>query len=835
MVRTKTTPRLSEEHCQPPPSNTAADQTSDQQLLSETPVRTILQDVIIPASENPKSSKTRSSKKPIIKPRPIPTRRSTRMKKPLKKPKVSHVNLDSDEEKEDSSDDEYSEDETEEDPEEEDEDSEQTLSDAMKSVKASSKRDKELTKKILQRRKEIAAEAMPLSEEKTSEDEEESEEEESEEKAEKEEEKGSSKKHGKGKDITKLAATLKASRAEKIALRPMSRTKYFNLESLETKAWNMKEFTEPQGWTNFITLQEHTYEDLVREFYTNLSVQEKKNGNEKFLISSVKGVKIKMTQEFVSEAFKIPNEGNQLYSSFWFDESRVNRNKLIVKYTKENHTFNSTNLEDTPKILHNMIRHCLLPRCGSFELVSDIDLCFIYHLMKKIKLNLCFFIIQHMIDSCLAIKQTSAGLPYGMHLTSIFQKAKVPLEGEKRKLDFMTFSSKTLGQLHITSSNMPASKTSGPSGSGKRNSDQNVQKAVKKRRVEEITDTKTPSPPAENLFSEVSKLAKEIVEEGSSQFKTLIGEDDAQKVDDASLQKEAEKVNQAEESEEIPQDAASNPDDQRVEENTEFGTQNVDGKTQEVAELLASNMNIEEEAQDVEFSTGFDLNIEDINIDFNSELFQDGQETTQQAPKVSKAQNDEDIHVMADQDNQELDDQHASNELPPDGQLSVDPMPLASGSLPSEEVQLMAQNGQNVNPSSSTMDSVAGATNFLVSDLPTPPFIPSSTPPPQQMKTTTTSKLPNMAALFDSLNTFVSANREQAEASGPAEPAKPSRAEKIASRALRVSTKTHKIACVLADWTVKVHAPGLAIPPPVFDDPSIFEAEPSSDSGDSTP
>lgn len=792
MARTKTTPRLSEEHFQPPPSNTAADQTSDQQLLSETPVRTILQDVIIPASENPKSSKTRSSKKPIIKPRPIPTRRSTRMKKPLKKPKVSHVNLDSDEEKED---DEDSEDETEEDPEEEDEDSEQTLSDAMKSVKASSKRDKELTKIILQRRKEIAAEAMPLSEEKTSEDEEASEEEESEEKAEKEEEKGSSKKHGKGKDITKLAATLKASRAEKIALRPMCRTKYFNLESLETKAWNMKEFTEPQGWTNFITLQEHTYEDLVREFYTNLSVQEKKNGNEKFLISSVKGVKIKMTQEFVSEAFKIPNEGNQLYSSFWFDESRVNRNKLIVKYTKENHTFNSTNLEDTPKILHNMIRHCLLPRCGSFELVSDIDLCFIYHLMKKIKLNLCFIIIQHMIDSCLAIKQTSAGLPYGMHLTSIFQKAKVPLEGEKRKLNFMTFSSKTLGQLHITSSNMPASKTSGPSGSGKRNSDQNVQKAVKKRRVEEITDTKTPSPPAENLFSEVSKLAKEIV----------------------------------------------------------------DGETQEVAELLASNMNIEEEAQDVEFSTGFDLNIEDINIDFNSELFQDGQETTQQAPEgqnveipavqnvqkvetsagqnvaVTEAQNDEGIHVMADQDNQELDDQHASNELPPDGQLSVDPMPLASGSLPSEEVQLMAQNGQNVNPSSSSMDSVAGATNFLVSDLPTPPFIPSSTPPPPQMKTTTRSKLPNMAALFDSLNTFVSANRVQAVASGPAEPAKPSRAEKIASRALRVSTKTHKIACVLADWTVKVHAPGLAIPPPVFDDPSIFEAEPSSDSGDSTP
>jgi len=49
-----------------------------------------------------------------------------------------------------------------------------------------------------------------------------------------------------------------------------------------------------------------------------------------------------------------------------------------------------------------------------------------------------------------------------------------------------------------------------------------------------------------------------------------------------------------------------------------------------VAELLASNMSIEEDVQDehVEFSTGIDLNIEDINTDFYSEVFQDGQGTS---------------------------------------------------------------------------------------------------------------------------------------------------------------------------------------------------------------
>jgi len=50
-----------------------------------------------------------------------------------------------------------------------------------------------------------------------------------------EEEKPSSKKHGKGKDISKLADVIRSQRGEKIALRPISRTKYFDLDSLKFK------------------------------------------------------------------------------------------------------------------------------------------------------------------------------------------------------------------------------------------------------------------------------------------------------------------------------------------------------------------------------------------------------------------------------------------------------------------------------------------------------------------------------------------------------------------------------------------------------------------------
>jgi len=133
-----------------------------------------------------------------------------------------------------------------------------------------------------------------------------------------------------------------------------------------------------------------------------------------------------------------------------------------------------------------MIRHTLFPRCGTLDVVTYTDLCIMYHLMTKTKLNLCFIILQYMIDSYLNVKQKIVELPYGMHLTPIFKVAQVSLEGEESKYTFMRFTTKTLGQLHITSSKMPTPSTPGTSGSVKRYADQKVQKTRKKRRVERL-------------------------------------------------------------------------------------------------------------------------------------------------------------------------------------------------------------------------------------------------------------------------------------------------------------------------------------------------------------
>jgi len=446
MARTKTTSPLSEDdstpiaHSQPPPQ-TAADE-SNSSALNENPIHTVLRDEIIPIT---KTSKPKIKKETI---KPQETRKSSRIMSGTSSSKtntVSHVDLTDSVEKDDS---------------------EETLYEFMKVSKAESKKKEKGKTQVI--------ETPPASEtfEKDSRF------------SEEEEETTPPKKHGKGKDVKLIASLMKAEKEAKQAQRPVSKAKYFDFADLKKKNWNLREYTDSQEWTNFVSLQDLTFENLVREFYGSMRIKEK---DEKILTTIVKGVKIKITNEFLSKALRIPNEGNELFFPSWFAKMKVSRNKLIVEYTQPDHPFNSTNLKDVPKILQNMIRHTLLPKSGTFDAVSDTYLCIMYLITKK-KLNLCYIILQHMINSCMNLKQSNAALAYGMHITPILIAAKVNLEEEEEDGDytFMRFTSKTLAQLHITTSNMPTLMSSEATGSVKRHSDQNVKKSRKKRKLEKV-------------------------------------------------------------------------------------------------------------------------------------------------------------------------------------------------------------------------------------------------------------------------------------------------------------------------------------------------------------
>ena len=257
----------------------------------------------------------------------------------------------------------------------------------------------------------------------------------------------------------------------------------------------------------------------------------KEKGEEKFFVSTVKGVKIKVIQDFLSKVLNIPNEGNQFFNS-WFSSTSVTREQLILEYTKPTFDFNSTNLKDAPKFLHNMIIHTILPRCGTFEVVTNIDLCILYHLMNKTPLNLCYIMIQYMIDQCFSIKPKVVGLPYGMNLTPIFRAANISLDEEDGQDTFMKFTAKTISQLRLTTTNMPISqKTS----SLKRLVDQKVQMSEKKQKTEIVKkpptnlkkdagegSLKANSPPTNKSFALVAEKARELIDDSTQEFEAML-------------------------------------------------------------------------------------------------------------------------------------------------------------------------------------------------------------------------------------------------------------------------------------------------------------------------
>lgn len=182
------------------------------------------------------------------------------------------------------------------------------------------------------------------------------------------------------------------------------------------------------------------------------------------------------------------------------------------------------------------------------------------------------------------------------------------------------------------------------------------------------------------VFAHVAEHARELIEESQEQLEAMLGNKAAENVgeSDADHQNVEDSLNQGVE---------APSEDIRVEENIELQAQDIDDDTREVAEILVSDsfgsknqpMDVEEEVvleqENVEAHPNFDLNIEDTTNDLYDELFQDAQgENIQQ----------DDQNVQNNTDQNVLEDVAQNVPTAPVEQLSADPNPLGSGSLPFE-------------------------------------------------------------------------------------------------------------------------------------------------------
>jgi hypothetical protein len=132
----------------------------------------------------------------------------------------------------------------------------------------------------------------------------------------------------------------------------------------------------------------------------------------------------------------LPFEGSATYGGDWYSKLEVNREALIMELFNEQGAQmeepTSSYLKKDFKILHNMVQHCIFPRMGSKQRVTENDLLIMHHMTKGIKLNLPHIIIQHMIHAAKSgIKKVA--LPYGMILTGIFRMYKI--DGTNQRVD----------------------------------------------------------------------------------------------------------------------------------------------------------------------------------------------------------------------------------------------------------------------------------------------------------------------------------------------------------------------------------------------------------------
>ena len=84
------------------------------------------------------------------------------------------------------------------------------------------------------------------------------------------------------------------------------------------------------------------------------------------------------------------------------------------------------------RLIHHIIAHNILPRSGSYEYTSYLDLFIVWCILNKVKLDLAFYISWHM-DTC--VKKKNGTLPYGLQITTILDHFGVDFSGEKETRD----------------------------------------------------------------------------------------------------------------------------------------------------------------------------------------------------------------------------------------------------------------------------------------------------------------------------------------------------------------------------------------------------------------
>jgi hypothetical protein len=162
---------------------------------------------------------------------------------------------------------------------------------------------------------------------------------------------------------------------------------------------HLRELFQAQWWENFLSLRQTQYITLVKHFYTHFHYKEGK------ITSYVKGKNISLTLNSLANILGVPRTSLQRYTTNdWmhfqgYDPLESIRQMCGNPNIQHVQKPTSTELTIESRLIHHIITLNILPRSGSYEYITYLDLFLIWCILNKVKLDLYFYIAWHM-DTC---------------------------------------------------------------------------------------------------------------------------------------------------------------------------------------------------------------------------------------------------------------------------------------------------------------------------------------------------------------------------------------------------------------------------------------------------
>ncbi|RVW91746.1 Retrovirus-related Pol polyprotein from transposon RE1 [Vitis vinifera] len=202
------------------------------------------------------------------------------------------------------------------------------------------------------------------------------------------------------------------------------------------------------GWLPVVTISEPVFPTLVRAFYSRVTY-----GLGRPVLSTVRGVEIRLSPESICHILDIPSVGLRVYKAKAWPtvlgfEPREAVQRLCGLVDPQGMGKPSThNLTVTSRVLHHMICSILLPRGGHRDEVFYLEAFIVDLILTGRWIHVGYLMMMHMISY---VESSTRVLPYGRFLTRAFKDAEVDLSREtdfEAPTTYDTYDEQSLGHM----------------------------------------------------------------------------------------------------------------------------------------------------------------------------------------------------------------------------------------------------------------------------------------------------------------------------------------------------------------------------------------------------